>query len=202
MEGTVSRLATFNINVNPVDNSIIGRKLQEKENELRKYLSSFYNEVEIVNFIKIMKDSGKSSKTLIDDELQSYAWSDELYLKIYDAIMLQCHFNCVGLILQIKMKKFGEDNIPINYLTSIIRSSIDKKKKLFAIIEDDLNSIRKFFKEHCGDKGKISSHLPPRFIELNIKVNRNQNLDSETKKLLNKEINDCHKKVQEWIRKN
>lgn len=196
----MDRLVSFNISGSPIPISIMEKKIQEKEIELKAMFNEFYNGDEIDKFIKIIKQSQKSNRTLIDDQFKSYCWSDELYLKLYDCVM-QSHFSIIKMVIDIKMKKFNDQCMPINYVTIMIRSSMEKKSKLFAIIEDDLSSIREFFKLNCGNR-KMLSALPPRFLELNLKVNRNENLDEETKKLLNKEINDCHKKVQEWIRKN
>jgi len=192
----MSRFSSFSIPQRT--NEGFQKKLKDKEQEIISKFSKTLHENNVLEFLKIIQESKKSFKTLLEDPLKELKWSDDLYMDIYNMV-LKVDSKTIEKILSMYSMKFRADEMPINYLTSILRSNLNKIQMNDSLIDQDLKTIKEFIVQNISNKDLTKREVQKKFLELNLKVSK-MTIDSETKTTLNQKVNESHRKFQEWIK--
>lgn len=147
----------------------------------------------------IIMESRKSDQTLLEQDDHEYTWDDNLYPIVFKMVSM-CPTSGLTTIVKLKDLKFKTQEMPINYITKILRSGIQSIHEVNALIEPEIDSIRDLMKGKQANLEELNRVIPREFSQLINKINKME-ITRESKLHLTSTVNEHHRRFQEWIQK-
>lgn len=194
----MGRLFDYEVETN---STLSDRMILEEKNRIRSKCMGIVDDLTLSRFFHIVDTCKPSDSLRLEDPDQTHSWDNRILVDVYKMVT-KGNVDVVRETVRICNIKFGTDKVPVNYLTSIFRSSIKKKINKHNLIRGDMDEIMGIWKMYSKDNiPLLNQKVNEKFSMLTIKINR-LDIDRESKLSLMTYVNDNHRRFQEWIQKN